>query len=255
MSFGASAEALGLPISGSVSYSLGVNLTNYLQSMVKLKKIGKFSTRLLAKEIIEFTNLSSQQMIEMTGNPQTAWSVLFFSQFLSKSIEEKELSLELNKRMKEIEQDRIQLQNITSLSHLLKLVVQNAMTSPLFKTGAFPNLFLALHEMTKQMSGCDSANLSAGLSLSLVPVSAGFSMHHYYRITEVDLRDILYLAAFGPRALMNLNLNDKDFKRFKKAIMNILNIIPDYLYNKCAPESVQKFYLDGKNIIELMKED
>ena len=42
-------------------------------------------------------------------------------------------------------------------------------------------------------------------------------MHHYYRITEVDLRDILYLAAFGPRALMNLNLNDKDFERFKKA--------------------------------------
>ena len=256
MSFGASAEALGLPISGSVSYSLGVNLTNYLQSMVELKKTGKFSTRVLAKEIIEFTNLSSQQMIEMSGNPRAAWSVLFFSQFLSRSIEEKELSLELNKRMKEIEQNRIQLHNITSLSHLLKLVVQNAMTSPLFKTGAFPNLFLALHEMTKQMSGCDSANLSAGLSLSLVPVSAGFSMHHYYRITEVDLRDILYLASFGPRAaLMNLNLNDKDFERFKRAIMNIFNIIPDYLYNKCAPESVQKFYLDGKNIIELMKED
>lgn len=255
MSFGASAETLGLPVSGSVSYSLGVNLTKYLQNMVKLKKTGQFSTRLLAKEIIELSSLSSQQMIEMTGNPQNAWSVLFFSQFLSRSIEEKDPSLELNRRMKEIEEDKMPLENIKSLSHLLKLVVQNAMTSPIFKNGGFPNLFLALHEMTKQMSGCDSANLSAGLSLSLAPVSAGFSMHHYYRVAEVDLRDVLYLATFGPRALMTLNLEAKEFERFKKALMNILNIIPDYLYNKCVPESTQKFYLDGKNIIELMKED
>lgn len=255
MSFGASAETLGLPVAGSVSYSLGVNLTKYLDQMVKLKKSGKFSTRELAKELVQLSSLQSQQIIDFAGNPQNAWSILFFSQFLSKSVEEKEVSLEFNQRMKEIEADKMPYQDIKSLSHLLKLVVQNAMTSPIFSNNGYPNLFIALHEMTKQMSGCDSANLSAGLSLSLSPVSAGFSMHHYYRVTEIDLRDILYLATFGPRALMTLNLGPKEFARFEKAVMNILKIIPDYLFNKCLPESSKKFYLDGKNIIELMKRD
>jgi hypothetical protein len=255
MSFGASAETLGLPVSGSISYSLGVNLTKYLDDMVKLKKAGKFSTRALAKELVRISQLHNQEIIDLSGNPEQAWSILFFSQFLSRSVEDKETSLELNERMKEIERDRVQMENIRSLSHLLKLVVQNAMTSPIFKNGKFPNLFLALYELTKQMSGCDSANLSAGLSLSLAPVSAGFSMHHYYKVTEVDLRDVLYLATFGPRTLMALKLGPKEFERFKNSLFNILKIIPDYVFNKCLPESTQKFYLDGKNIIELMKQD
>ncbi|MCO4792786.1 MAG: hypothetical protein KC493_03680 [Bacteriovoracaceae bacterium] len=255
MTFGASAETLGLPVTGSVSYSLGVNLTNYLKNLVTLKRNKKFFPKELLHELMSLSRLSNSELTKFAGSPTGAWGVLFVSQFFSKSLEDKETSIELNAKMLEIEEEKIEFDKIESISQLLKLVLQNAMLSPIFRNGSYPQLFMTLRELTKQMSGCDSANLSGGLSLSLAPVSAGFSMHHYYKVTEVDLRDILYLATFGPRTLVSLKLGPTEFERFKKALFNTLKVVPDYLFNKCLEESSQKFYLDGKNIIELLKED
>ena len=48
--------------------------------------------------------------------------------------------------------------------------------------------------------------------------------------------------------LIGLNLSPTEFIRFKSALKNIMNIIPNLLYNQCIPEAAEKFYLDGKNI-------
>jgi hypothetical protein len=250
LELGASAEMFGLPLAAGLSYSLGVDLTNYLKTLADRTGSGEFD---IGQLINELRNISNEPNDNLDKESQYAQSYLAF--LLAKSLGEKDLSLKFSENISYMHSQPFLSKKETSISFYLKKLLNKYISNADEYLEIKPNFYIALIELNNHLSECDAASVSVGLSLSLSPVSAGMALHHYKEVARIDLADVLYLAKFTPAMLIGLNLSPTEFIRFKSALKNIMNIIPNLLYNQCIPEAAEKFYLDGKNIIKILRRD
>ena len=174
---------------------------------------------------------------------------------LAKLLGEKKLSLKFFKKIEYLHKQPILSKKQISISYYLKKLLKKYIIEQRDYITEKPNFYIALRELNNHLSECDAASVSAGLSLSLSPVSAGMSIHHYTEVARIDLKDILFLAKFSPVMLLNLNLPPSEFTRFKTALKSMMKIIPNVLYNKCITKAADKIYFDGKNIIQILRRD
>jgi hypothetical protein len=250
LELGVSAEMFGLPVSAGLTYSLGVDITNFLKILAERTESGHFD---ITQLILELLDISKEKNTELTPEDKYAQNYMAF--MLAKTLGEKDLSLKFSENIEQMQQQPFLSKKEVSISYYLKKLLNSFILENKTYIENKPNFYIALLELNNHLSECDAASVSLGLSLSMAPVSAGMALHHYKEVTRIDLEDVLYLAKFTPRMLLSLNLPPSEMAKFKSALKNIMKIIPDLIYSQCIIEAGDKFYLDGKNIIKILRRD
>ena len=248
LELGASAEMFGLPLSAGVSYSLGVDITKYLAILAKRTENGTFNITKLLKELTVLRDFESSL------NAEEEFAQKYMAFVLAKTFGEKDLSVKFAEDLEYLQKTHTLAQGKFSISYHLKKLLNKYIYERDSLMINMPNFYIALIEFNNHLSGCDAASGSVGLSLSLSPVSVGMALHHYTEVTKINIKDLLYLAKFTPQMLLGLNLSPSQMIRFKSALKSVMEFIPNFTYTKCLTSAAEKFYLDGKNIITILKD-
>jgi hypothetical protein len=247
LELGVSAEMFGLPFSTGVNYSLGVDITKFLSILAKRTQNETFNVSKLLQELILLRYYNS----DMKPEEEFAQKYLAFT--LAKALGEKDLSIKFAEDLENLNKHPALARGKYSISYHLKKLLNKYIYENHSLKANMPNFYIALVEFNKHLSGCDAVSGSVGLSLSLSPVNAGMALHHYTEVTKINIKDLLYLARFTPKRLLGLSLSPNQMDRFKSALKSVMRVIPSFSYSKCLTAAAEKFYLDGKSIITILK--
>lgn len=247
LDFGGSAEMFGLPLSAGISYSLGIDVSNFLKTLADKAETGEFSVKNVLLELMDIYHTPENL------DPHNRYSEIYLGYLMSKTFGDKELSLRYNEKLEYSNKEFNLFSSKRALSYYLKRYLNKVMSDHPDYVQSKPNFFFALSELNNNLSECDAVSGSVGLSLSLLPVSAGLSLHQYTQVTQIKIDDILYLSSFTPKMLMTLNLPPGEFERFKATLRRVMQVIPDIAFNKCLENAGRKFYRDGMNVIRILQ--
>lgn len=252
---GISGTWAGVPVSAGLSYSLGMDVSNFLKILRAKKENGEFLFKDLGKDLFDFAKMPSTKLLPHFEDKDSLMASFILSKLFANLKGEIETEKIFEQQIVQLYKQEYESKKfiIKPLTYYIKVILKSFKAIEVQSNIEFKTLSYFLEELDRSLSACDAISGAAGLSVGLAPASVGITLYHYKQIVEINLEDLAFLASIGPKTILTLKLTKKDKDRIISSSTKLLRVLPKLIDNTCLYDASVKLKDDTINLYKLIR--